>query len=79
VMFAERGGTSFGATIKDLGRKPLAIKALVGSEGGWTDEEIALAQSIGWSVVTLGGRILRAETAAIAITALLQHAFGDLI
>ena len=31
-----------------------------------------------WKVVTLGGRILRAETAAITICALLEHRFGDL-
>jgi 16S rRNA U1498 N3-methylase RsmE len=35
------------------------------------------ARSAGAQVVTLGGRILRAETAAIAITAILQHRFGD--
>jgi 16S rRNA U1498 N3-methylase RsmE len=29
--------------------------------------------------VTLGGRILRAETAAIVVVGLLQHRFGDLI
>ena len=79
VMFAERGGSRLVETIKNLQAQPLAITALVGSEGGWTDEEITLAESAGWSVVTLGGRTLRAETAAIAITALLQHAFGDLI
>lgn len=79
VMFAERNGSGLSETIKNLQIRPQAVTALVGSEGGWTDEEIALAESTGgWSVVTLGGRILRAETAAIAVTALLQHAFGDL-
>ena len=78
VMFAERGGNGLVETIKKLQAQPLAITALVGSEGGWTDEEIQLAQGAGWSVVTLGGRTLRAETAAIAVSALLQHAFGDL-
>ena len=78
VMFAERGGNSLSEKIKSLQARPLAVTALVGSEGGWTDEEIVLAQNAGWSVVTLGGRILRAETAAIATAALLQHAFGDL-
>ena len=79
VMFAERSGVSLSEAIEKLAARPLAITALVGSEGGWTDEEIALAQSAGWSVVTLGGRTLRAETAAIAVATLLQHAFGDLI
>ena len=51
---------------------------MVGSEGGWSDEEIERARAQDFHVVTLGGRILRAETAAIAVTALLQHLFGDL-
>jgi len=54
------------------------LTALVGSEGGWTSEEIDQARDAGWKIVTLGGRILRAETAAIAVSALLQHRFGDL-
>jgi 16S rRNA (uracil1498-N3)-methyltransferase len=78
VMFAERGGVGLVETIKNLQAEPVEITALVGSEGGWTDEEIAMAQGAGWSIVTLGGRTLRAETAAIAVAALLQHAFGDL-
>jgi 16S rRNA (uracil1498-N3)-methyltransferase len=78
VMFSERNGSSLVETIKKLPAQPIKVTALVGSEGGWTDEEIQLACSAGWRVVTLGGRTLRAETAAIAVTALLQHAFGDL-
>ena len=79
VMFAERGGVGLDLAINELPQKPHAVTALVGSEGGWTDEEIGLARSGGWSVVTLGGRTLRAETAAIAITALLQYTLGDLV
>jgi len=78
AMFAERGGESLSATIETLPDRPQTITALIGSEGGWTDEEIAQARGTGWSIITLGGRTLRAETAAIAITALLQHLFGDL-
>jgi 16S rRNA (uracil1498-N3)-methyltransferase len=55
-----------------------SLTALVGSEGGWTDEEIVLAREAQWTIITLGGRTLRAETAAIAITVLLEHLFGDL-
>ncbi|HEV7373210.1 MAG TPA: 16S rRNA (uracil(1498)-N(3))-methyltransferase [Pyrinomonadaceae bacterium] len=78
VMFAERGGAPLSKTIETLPIRPSAATALVGSEGGWTDEEIAQARDGGWSVVTLGGRTLRAETAAITATALLQNLFGDL-
>lgn len=79
VLFAERGGANLVGAIESLRERPAAVTALVGSEGGWTDEETALAGDAGWSVVTLGGRVLRAETAAITVTALLQHAFGDLV
>jgi 16S rRNA (uracil1498-N3)-methyltransferase len=73
VMFSERGGE----TLESL-TGASSITALVGSEGGWSDEEIEAARARKFHIVTLGGRILRAETAAIAVTALLQHRFGDL-
>lgn len=78
VMFSERDGETLLGVFKNLSAKPSSITALVGSEGGWADEEIALARQSGWAIVTLGGRTLRAETAAIAVTALLQHLYGDL-
>ena len=58
---------------------PSLLTALVGSEGGWTDEELEAARQAGWTIVTLGGRTLRAETAAIAVVVLLQHLAGDLV
>jgi 16S rRNA (uracil1498-N3)-methyltransferase len=73
LMFAERSGESFPRL-----PQPAWVTALVGSEGGWSDEEIAEAHEAGWRVVTLGGRTLRAETAAIAVSALIQHVYGDL-
>jgi 16S rRNA (uracil1498-N3)-methyltransferase len=54
------------------------LTAIVGPEGGWDNVELEAAQKAGIRMVTLGGRILRAETAAIAIAAILQHRFGDL-
>jgi 16S rRNA (uracil1498-N3)-methyltransferase len=79
LMFSERDGQSLLQLKESLAASELPITALVGSEGGWSDEEIAAARAAGWAVVTLGGRTLRAETAAIAVTVLLQHIFGDLI
>ncbi|HLE63636.1 MAG TPA: 16S rRNA (uracil(1498)-N(3))-methyltransferase [Pyrinomonadaceae bacterium] len=77
LMFSERLGKSLWDAIgEDAETK--SVTALVGSEGGWSDEEISLASKWDWKVVTLGGRILRAETAAITICALLEHRFGDL-
>lgn len=51
---------------------------LIGPEGGFTDKEISLAQAKGFNAYTLGPRILRAETAAICATTLIQHLLGDI-
>ncbi len=76
LMFSEREGRSL-LEMKNI-LDASQVSALVGSEGGWTDEEISLARDNNWGVVTLGGRTLRAETAAIAAAVLLQHLYGDL-
>ena len=78
LMFSERDGRSLLQAKQDIAADANQMTALVGSEGGWSDEEIAAARAAGWAIVTLGGRTLRAETAAIAVTALLQCLFGDL-
>lgn len=41
----------------------------VGPEGGFTDDEVALARQRGWEIMDLGERILRIETAAVALIA----------
>jgi len=73
VMFSERGGESL-----EILPSSKTITAIIGSEGGWSDEELESARARDFHVITLGGRILRAETAAITVTALLQYLFGDL-
>jgi 16S rRNA (uracil1498-N3)-methyltransferase len=50
---------------------------VVGSEGGFSREEEQLADSLGFASVTLGKRILRAETAAVALTAVAAFALGE--
>lgn len=78
LMFAERMGHGLAHVCGHDEALPEALTALVGPEGGWEDLEIRQALDAGWNIITLGGRILRAETAAITVTALLQHLFGDL-
>lgn len=78
LFFSEREGVSLREIKNDL--QPLSLTAVIGPEGGWDDAEIEMARlAPNWRIVTLGGRIMRAETAAIAITALLQHLYGDLV
>jgi 16S rRNA (uracil1498-N3)-methyltransferase len=77
-FLAERGGESLRDGLNSDPSVAQVIAAVVGPEGGWSDQEITAARQANWQIVTLGGRILRAETAAIAIVTLLQHRFGDL-
>ena len=51
---------------------------VIGSEGGFSREEETLAASQGFASVTLGKRILRAETAAVALTSVVMFALGEL-
>ena len=50
---------------------PRALTAFVGPEGGWTDEELAQFESAGATAVKLTPTVLRVETAAVAIAAIL--------
>ena len=49
---------------------PSSIALAIGPEGGWTAEEMALFTRHNWQPITLGPRILRAETAAISAIAI---------
>jgi len=79
LFFTERGGRGLAETMREWRTRPAKLTALVGAEGGWEDAEIARASEGGWHAVTFGGRVLRAETAAIVVTGLLQHLYGDLV
>ncbi len=72
IFFSEREGSQ----LPDLDI-PTQLITVIGPKGGWDDAELKTAQDNDLSIVTLGGRIMRAETAAIALTAILQHRFGD--
>jgi len=48
----------------------------IGPEGGWTEDELDLFQKNGWLSASLGSTILRAETAAIAATAITMSALS---
>ena len=50
------------------------IALAIGPEGGWTPAELELFQQSGWISASLGSTILRAETAAIAATAIIVSA-----
>lgn len=56
----------------------MSIHLFIGPEGGWTAQEVELAQAHGALSVTLGPRILRAETAGLAAASAIFYARGDL-
>ena len=57
-------------THKDF-EKTSALGILIGPEGGWSEQELKLLRDKNIPIISLGTQILRAETAAIAVTSLL--------
>jgi 16S rRNA (uracil1498-N3)-methyltransferase len=57
--------------------RPASVALLVGPEGGFSREEAEEAMGAGFIPVTLGPRILRTETAGLAVLAILQYVWGD--
>ena len=55
-----------------------SVAIVIGSEGGFSREEEQLANDKGFASVTLGKRILRAETAAVALTSVVMFSLGEL-
>jgi 16S rRNA (uracil1498-N3)-methyltransferase len=68
----ETGGEPLASAMRE---GPAAI--LVGPEGGFTEEERALVRGSGASAISLGPRILRAETAALAALSAYMALVGD--
>ncbi len=56
--------------------KPNNILSFIGPEGGFTSNEIEMAKNAGCKFVSLGNRILRIETAAIAVSAILSYHYS---
>ena len=77
LVFWEMEGDN---SLKDLklDRTPRSVAVLIGPEGGFSSAEIEKTREYGFQTVSLGPRILRAETAPVVALALLQSLWGDL-
>lgn len=53
------------------------LAVFIGPEGGFEEDEIELARSMGMHTITLGKRILRTETAGMALLSMLAYALED--
>ncbi len=63
-------------TLRDSSDKEVTL--LIGPEGGLTEDEVMLAKDVGFKIVSLGTRVLRADTAAITALSVLQYELGDM-
>jgi 16S rRNA (uracil1498-N3)-methyltransferase len=70
LLLDEEGGAPLPAAL--AGADSAGVSLLTGPEGGWTDQEREMLLGTGWTAVSLGPHILRAETAAIAGAAVVQ-------
>lgn len=75
LAYENRGNNIRGILQKD---KPKEINIIIGPEGGFSEEEVEKFESIGANIVNLGKRILRTETAAIALISMIQYELGDI-
>ncbi len=75
LMCYEKGGISMSEAGLSAGQ---SIGLLIGSEGGFDDAEAELAQSSGMTLIGLGKRILRCETAPIAAASIIMHLTGNM-
>ncbi len=77
IFWEEETGTNLREFLqREKGLTERDIFLVVGPEGGFTRQEIALAEDRGFTSVTLGRQILKVETAALAILAIIQYARG---
>lgn len=58
-------------------QSPAGVTLLVGPEGGFSSSEMQAITAAGFLAVHLGPRILRTETAGLAVTPILQYLYGD--
>lgn len=75
VVFYECGGENPGKVLSPQTRE---LGIFIGSEGGFAPEEIEALKKCGAKVATLGRRILRAETAPVAATAIIMYITGNM-
>ncbi len=59
--------------LRALPERPQTVSLFIGPEGGYSDEEIALARDSGAALVTLGRQVLRSETAGVVAAAIVLH------
>jgi 16S rRNA (uracil1498-N3)-methyltransferase len=78
IVLAESEENTLLRDVLKPGARPDEITLAVGPEGGWTEDELQAFGQAGWTSASLGHTILRAETAAIAATAIVASTLFSL-
>ena len=77
LLWEEEQGKRLKETLRAIKNSVASAVVVIGPEGGLTPEEARRFQENGFLSVSLGQRILRTETAGIAVLSILQYEFGD--
>jgi 16S rRNA (uracil1498-N3)-methyltransferase len=77
ILWEEKGGEDLKGLLRES-QPPRTFVGVVGPEGGFSREEISIARDGGFIPASLGSRILRSETAASTLVAIVQYEWGDL-
>ncbi len=77
ILWEEEDGKDLKGLLRES-RPPRTFVGVVGPEGGFSREEISIARDGGFIPASLGSRILRSETAASTLAAIVQYEWGDL-
>ncbi len=78
IPWEEESNVSLRAALEISGKADV-MSIFIGPEGGFTQDEIDFASNLGITSVTLGKRILRAETAGIAVSAILMYLNDEMV
>ena len=78
IPWEEERSLSLRQALAQSQRPPGSLALFIGPEGGFSAEEAAAARDLGIQPVSLGRRILRAETAAVVATALVLFTLGEM-
>jgi 16S rRNA (uracil1498-N3)-methyltransferase len=78
IPWEEEKEQNLRSVLQGAERPPFSINLFIGPEGGFTPAELVQAQRYGAIPITLGPRILRAETAGLVAAAAILHELGDL-
>lgn len=77
LLFWEEEETTHLYDIEGIDRAD-GVALMLGPEGGFSGEEVEVARRLGWRTVSLGDRVLRAETATLTAVSIVQFLAGNL-